>query len=80
MALGGTLLAVAAPRLDVKAFREILSDHGHRERDCAENPLLKWWGYSNLDLQALLFSLAWHRLVMFKDLLSLLKGAGLFVW
>ncbi|CAJ1344951.1 unnamed protein product [Effrenium voratum] len=32
--------------LDVAAFRGILSDHGNRERDPADNPLLKWWGYS----------------------------------
>mmetsp|Transcript_13403 Transcript_13403/g.27905 ORF Transcript_13403/g.27905 Transcript_13403/m.27905 type:complete len:346 (-) Transcript_13403:177-1214(-) len=33
-------------RLDVAAFRSILSDHGNRDRDPAENPLLRWWGYS----------------------------------
>ncbi|CAK9038661.1 Hypothetical protein SCF082_LOCUS22710 [Durusdinium trenchii] len=32
--------------LDVSTFRDILSDHEHRDRDPAENPLLKWWGYS----------------------------------
>lgn len=31
---------------DVSTFRDILSDHEHRDRDPAENPLLKWWGYS----------------------------------
>ena len=29
---------------DVATFRAILSDHGNRERNCEENPLLKWWG------------------------------------
>lgn len=29
---------------DVAAFRAILSDHGNRERNPEENPLLKWWG------------------------------------
>jgi len=33
-------------QLDVEAFRAILSDHGNRERNPEENPLLKWWGYS----------------------------------
>lgn len=29
---------------DVATFRAILSDHGNRERNPEENPLLKWWG------------------------------------
>ena len=33
-------------RLDVAALARILSDHGNRERDPLDNPLLPAWGYS----------------------------------
>lgn len=46
LARGRQLAAELRGKLDVAAFRAILSDHGNRERNPEENPLLKWWGYS----------------------------------
>lgn len=41
---GALLVAASLHAQDVAAFRAILSDHGNRERNPEENPLLKWWG------------------------------------
>lgn len=46
LARGSQLAEKYRGKMDVASFRAILSDHGNRERNPEENPLLKWWGYS----------------------------------
>ncbi|MGE0529040.1 MAG: hypothetical protein AB7P49_18425, partial [Bdellovibrionales bacterium] len=43
---GQLLASKSEGHLDVSALAHILSDHGNRERNPMENPLLEGWGYS----------------------------------